>query len=125
MIKNKKENRKFIENIKNAVPAFCSSCGQKYSDDSLNLIKKDDYSAVLHLSCSKCQESYLINVVSPLGNLQGSSRMPLKVDVTSADEAKKFIGSNPITSDEVLSMHELLKKIGSADELTSRLSKKK
>jgi hypothetical protein len=112
------QNKKFINGIKSAIPAFCSSCGHKYDPEKdLTLIQKDDFAAVLHLACSNCKESYLINVVSPLGTLHGSSRMPLKIDISSAKEAKKFIGTNAVSSDDVLGLHELLDKVDSIDDL--------
>ena len=126
-----KTNRKlapnigFIKGIRQAIPKHCSNCGQKYEDKDLTLIQQDDYSAVLHLTCSKCKESYLINVLSPLGTLKGSSRMPLKIDISSAEEAKKFIGKESISSNDVLDIHKTLENINSADELKSLLIKKR
>ena len=91
-IQSASKNRSFIRNIKNAITKHCSNCGTKYTSKNLTLIQKDDYTAVLHLTCGNCKESYLINIVSPLGMLQGSNRIPLKVDIDSAREAKRFIG---------------------------------
>ena len=117
------KNRGFIKGIKAAIPKHCSNCGHKYTEEDLTLIQKDDYNAILHLTCGKCKESYLINVVSPLGTLHGSSRMPLKIDIASAKEAKKFIGKKPVSSDDVINIYELLKDIASAEDLNKILSK--
>ncbi len=111
------KNQSFIKSVKKAVPKHCSNCGYKYKSDDLTLIQKDDFTAVFHLTCSKCKESFLINVLSPLGALQGSSRMPLKLDITSAKEAKKFIGKKAVSSNEVLNAYELLGKIEFAKDL--------
>ncbi|MBN2016084.1 hypothetical protein JW766_04595 [Candidatus Dojkabacteria bacterium] len=108
---SQRQNNEFIKSIRKAVPNHCSNCGHKYTEKDLTLIQKDDYTAVLHLTCGSCKESYLINVVSPLGTLQGSSRMPLKIDISSAKEAKKFIGKTPVSSDDVLNAHEYLREI--------------
>jgi len=118
-----KNNHGFIKNIRKAVPKHCSNCGNKYKPEDLTLIQKDDFSAIFHLTCPKCKESYLINVVTPLGNLQGSSRMPLKIDITSAKEAKKYIEGEAVTSDDVLNIHELLEKLDKGDELKKLLDK--
>ena len=114
---NQQINRQFIRSIKKAVPKHCSNCGHKYTENDLTLIQKDEYAAVFHLTCQKCKESYLINVVSPFGNLQGSSRLPLKLDISSAEEARKFIGKNSVSSDDVLNLHELLEKLKNAEDL--------
>lgn len=118
--KNQKtrQNQGFIKNIKKAIPNNCSNCGYKYSEKDLTVIQKDDFAAVLHLTCPKCKESYLINVVSPLGSLQGSSRMPLKIDISSAKEAKKFIGKKPVSSDDVLNLYDILSKMDSAKDFS-------
>jgi len=110
------KNQGFIRSIRKAVPKHCSNCGNKYSHKDLTMIQKDNFTAVFHLTCPKCKESYLINVVSPLGDLQGSSRMPLKIDISSANEAKKFIGKSAVSSDEVLNIHELLEKMKSGKD---------
>ncbi len=110
-----------LNSIKSAMPKHCSNCGAKYEASDFSLIQNDDFSALLHLTCSKCKESYLINVLSPLGTLNASSRIPLKVDIISADEAKKFIGNEAISTDDILNAHVLLKKIKSAEDLESSL----
>lgn len=112
------QNKSFIKGIRKAIPNHCSNCGQKYVEKDLTLIQQDDYAAILHLTCSKCKESYLINVVSALGALHSSSKMPLKIDISSAKEAKKFIGKDPISSDDVLDIHEALKNLESAEDLS-------
>ncbi|MFC1780534.1 hypothetical protein ACFLY9_02470 [Patescibacteria group bacterium] len=122
--KARTQNKGFIKSIKNAIPAFCSSCGHKYIEKDLTLIQKDKFAATLHLTCSSCKESYLINVVTPLGMLQGSSRTPLKIDLSSAKEAKKFIRKGPISSDDVLNLHEFLMNIKTGEELVSTTKKK-
>lgn len=127
-MKNKQsllQNQGFIQGIKKAVPKHCSNCGYKYKEKDLTVIQKDDYAAVLHLTCEKCKESYLINVLSPLGSLQGSSRMPLKIDISSAKEAKKFVGKKPVSSNDVLNIHELLDEVKSADKLSKIFKKNK
>jgi len=118
------KHQQFIKSIKNAIPKHCSNCGYKYRDKDLTLIQRDDYTAVLHLTCSKCQESYLINVVTPLGTLQGSSRMPLKIDISTAEEARKFVGTSPVSSNDVIDIHELLKDLKNAEDLDKLLPKK-
>lgn len=112
-----KQNTSFIKSIRKAIPNHCGNCGFKYSDNDLTLIQKDDYAAVLHLTCSNCKESYLINVVSPLGTLHSSSKMPLKIDISTAKEAKKFIGRRPVTSDDVLNIHEFLDNLEGGEDL--------
>lgn len=115
--KGRNFSKKFIESIKNAIPKHCSNCGKQYEDSDLSLMQKDDYTAILHLTCKKCKESYLINVVSPLGSLQGSSRVPLKVDLLSAKEAKRFIGKSAVESDDILHLHEILSEVETAEDL--------
>lgn len=118
------KNERFLKNIRGAIPRHCSNCGHKYENKDLTLIQKDDYTALLHLTCSQCHESYLINIVSPLGTLHGSSRMPLKIDLSSAKEAKKFVGASPVSADDILNIHELLKGVLTADQLKKRFCRK-
>jgi hypothetical protein len=118
------QNKGFMKSIKNAIPAFCSSCGHRYTEKDLTLIQKGKVAATLHLTCSNCRESYLINVVTPLGMLQGSSRTPLKIDLSSAKEAKKFIKEGPISSDDVLNLHEFLNDVKAGEDLASTSKKK-
>jgi hypothetical protein len=117
MKQEQKKNVSFIKSIRKAIPNHCGNCGHKYTDKDLTLIQKDDYAAVLHLTCSRCKESYLINVVSPLGTLHSSSKMPLKIDVSTAKEAKKFIGTTPVSSDDILNVHEFLNKVEKGEDL--------
>lgn len=119
------QNQSLLKSIKSAIPKHCSNCGFKYKDRNLTLIQSDDYAAIFHLTCENCQESYLINVVSPLGVLQGSSRIPVKVDITSAKEAKQFIGTRSVSSDDVLNAYGALKRISSAKELSELLKESK
>lgn len=117
-----KINQSFIKGIKQAIPKHCSNCGNKYEEKDLTLIQKEDYTAVLHLTCSKCKESYLINVLTPLGHLKGASRVPLKIDLSSAGEAKKFVGKGPVSSDDVIDVHKTLEDIQSAEDLKKLLT---
>lgn len=121
-IQTASRNRAFLKNIKNAIPKHCSNCGTKYSEKDLTLIQKDEYTAVLHLTCSNCKESYLINVLSPLGILQGANRIPLKIDIATAGEAKRFIGKKPVSSDNVINVHDLLKKVKSKEDFEKLLN---
>jgi len=119
------QNKDFFNNIQNAIPKHCSNCGNKYTPKDLSLVKKDNISAVFHLNCPKCQESYLINIVSPSGILQGSSRFPIKVDISSSTEAKKFIGKTFISNNDVLDIYDSLKTIKTGKELINLLEKKR
>ena len=118
--------KKSIANkVKNAIPKHCSNCGSKYEDEDLVLIRTDEYGSIFHLVCKKCKEAYLINVVSPLGMVQGSNRVPVRVDISSADDAKNFIGADFVTSNDVLDMHDLLENTSDTDDLLSKIVKNK
>lgn len=118
---NTSQHRKFIKSIKNAIPKHCSNCGYQYKEENLSIVQRDDYTAILHLTCGNCKESYLINVVSPLGTLQGSSRVPLKIDIITAEEAKRFIGKSAVSSDDVLNIHESLSEVKTGEDLMKLL----
>jgi hypothetical protein len=122
-VQSQPQNASFLKSIKNAIPKHCSNCGERYTQKDLSLIQKDDFNAILHLTCSRCKESYLINVVSPQGMLQGSSRIPLKIDIASPKEARKFIGKAAISSDDILEIHKYLQKLKDAKELSLKKSK--
>ena len=113
--------KSITKKIKNALPKHCSNCGHKYSDENLSLISNDEFSIVFHLTCTNCKEAYLINVISPQGVLQGSNRMPFRVDISSPLEAKRFFGGEFVTSKDVVFTHKILKSVNNWEELAKYL----
>lgn len=118
---NKRVKQSLNKKMRNAIPKHCSNCGTKYKKSDLVPVKKTDFGALYHLRCSKCQESYLINVVSQIGDMQGSNRIPIRVDISSSNEARRFIGKKFVSPDDVLDTYDLLKNVKSAKEFKDLL----
>ncbi len=100
----KDEQRKkfFIENV----ARFCDKCGKPYDLSDVEILQNNDYSTIIHFSCKNCKARHLATFVRPLGI---SSRMPVNTDL-SIEEIKKFAGKKSVSSNDIIDMHEMLKK---------------
>lgn len=116
-LQDEKNFSSFPNNIKQVIPRHCENCGHKYLNDNLKLIKKSDQAMLLHLQCNNCGHAYMINVVSPNTSVQGSSRIPINTDISSAAEIEKFAGRSPVSPDDVLDAHKLIKNLDKAEDL--------
>lgn len=90
-------------------PKYCEKCGFEYSDDNFQLVQKNNNQAVFHLKCSKCGNTYILNVVSPSPNIMASQRSSLNIDLTEPDEMSKFAGKGAVSKDEALDIFNILK----------------
>jgi hypothetical protein len=84
----------------------CPFCSAEYDLDGAKVIGEEDDATVVHVNCSEC-ESSIVAVVAMSG--LGIVSLGLVTDMT-ADDTKRFFGSNGISSDELLSIYELLQK---------------
>lgn len=109
----KDQNQSYIKSLQQFVPKHCDNCGHKYVEESFRIVKKSEYGTLIHLSCKNCGNSYMINVLNPIKGVGGASRMPIRVDISSGEEIKKFVGKPPISSDDVIDIHNWLKSIKS------------
>lgn len=90
----------------------CPICGQKYTAEQTQVIDSaHDLGAgeahiVIHSDCAKCKSSVMFNV-----DINGPEvfSVGMVTDLTSRD-SEKFRNKNPISSDEVIGIHQELKK---------------
>lgn len=84
----------------------CPFCSAEYDLDGARVIGEEEDATVVYVTCSKC-ESSIIAMVAMTG--LGIVSLGLVTDMT-AEDTKRFFGGKEVTSDELLTMYELLKK---------------
>ena len=90
--------------IKNLMTSMeCSSCGQSYQVDNIEVMGHHEDLWFLGISCSVCQTQYLVVAIIT------EERVPeIITDLTKA-ELDKFGGAGKLTADDVLDIHGFLK----------------
>lgn len=84
----------------------CPFCSAEYDLDGAKVIGEEDDATVVYVTCSEC-ESSIVAVVAMSG--LGIVSLGLVTDMT-AEDTKRFFGSAGISSNELLSIYELLQK---------------
>lgn len=85
--------------------AQCPYCILPYSNKAVTLIKKEEFRRILHVFCEYCQHSMMLSVEKrDHGIVCGG----LITDFDILD-AKRFVGGEKISADDVLSAHQALK----------------
>lgn len=84
----------------------CPFCSAEYDLDGARVIGEEEDATVVYVTCSKC-ESSIIAMVAMTG--LGIVSLGLVTDMT-AEDTKRFFGGKEVTSDELLSIYELLKE---------------
>lgn len=92
----------FLENV----ARYCDKCGKSYDISDVEILQQNDYSVIIHFSCKNCKARHLATFIKPLGV---SSRMPVNTDL-SISEISSFASRKAISTNEVLDVHEVLKK---------------
>lgn len=103
-----KQDQKIIKTIMEVAPKHCENCGHKYKTEDFKIMRKSPVNTLLHLKCSNCGNTYMLNVVSPQNGMMGASRMPINLDLSSSQEFSKFAGGSSVEQDEALDIYELL-----------------
>jgi len=84
----------------------CPLCNAKYKQGNAELFDKNETANLVHIICHKCK----INFVAAIFLLgQGISTVGALTDLNLAD-IKKVHGQDSVTVDEVIELHNLLKK---------------
>lgn len=91
------------ENLK--IINACPVCKQKFNPIEAKLLEEKDGAHLLHVKCNKCSSSVLVLIFV---NQFGVNSIGLIVDLE-ADEILKFTNLSPVSSDNVLDFHLLLK----------------
>lgn len=98
----KDQKQFFIDNI----AKFCDKCGKEYSTDNIEILQQNEYSTIIHFSCDNCKARQMATFIRSMGI---TSRMPVNTDL-SISEISKFSKRGRVSSNNVLDMHEMLKK---------------
>ncbi|MEX2054879.1 MAG: hypothetical protein WD972_01740 [Candidatus Andersenbacteria bacterium] len=84
----------------------CPFCSAEYDLDGAKVIGEEEESTMVYVTCSEC-ESSIIAIVAMSG--LGIVSLGLVTDMTE-DDTKRFVDSKGVTSNELLSIYELLEK---------------
>lgn len=84
----------------------CPFCSAEYDLDGAKVIGEEDDSTVVYVTCSEC-ESSIVAVVAMSG--LGVVSLGLVTDMT-AEDTKRFFGSKGLSSNDLISIYEILNK---------------
>ena len=95
----------------------CPFCSAEYDLDGSKVIGEEDDSTMVYVTCSDCGSS-IIAIVAMSG--LGIVSLGLVTDMNEVD-SKKFLQSNSVSGDDILSMYELMR--ASQPDLVSQLTR--
>lgn len=84
----------------------CPFCSAEYDIEGAKIIGEEEDSTMIYVTCSEC-ESSIVAIVAMSG--LGIISLGLVTDMT-AEDTKRFSQSKGVTSNELLSMYEILEK---------------
>lgn len=99
------------DNLKPLV--HCPVCNKEYRPAKMLLLDQEDKRTTLHLTCEACGASTLVYVSL---SQMGAVSMGVLTDLDQS-EARELFKQDPVTSDQVLEIHEYLKHTSGVDEL--------
>lgn len=82
----------------------CPLCGLDYTENSYQTIDQNEESRLIHMTCPHCAHCVLAFV---LQSRLGLSSIGIMTDLTAADVIR-FQNREPISENEILSLHNLL-----------------
>jgi hypothetical protein len=85
----------------------CPVCGSRYGQNSVLVLEESDKQSTFHLSCRECGSSIVVFLSA--GQF-GIVSVGMATDLKS-EEARLFYKQDPISADQVLEIHEILKKM--------------
>lgn len=85
----------------------CPMCDFKYEKEDVKLIKKNEGAITLHLKCKQCRSSLMMLIMTGALGITSISAMTDMAE----DDVEKVSGRKCISYDDVLEMHEFLKKM--------------
>ena len=92
----------------------CPFCSAEYDLDGSKVIAEEEESTMVYVTCTDC-ESSIIAIVAMSG--LGIVSLGLVTDMTEAD-TKRLLREGAVSSNELLSMYEMLHKNSSLQDLT-------
>ena len=104
--------KKFI--AENLQKTYCPKCGASLEGAQLITISEAPIALVAHAVCTVCKTESMVTITPT-----GSGSVQVQSDLT-GHEFKKFLGAKNVSYDEVLNLHQQLKK----DKIWNLLQKK-
>jgi hypothetical protein len=92
----------FDEGLKTV--AVCSICSNRYNPMEAKIVLENSNTHLIHIKCRNCQSSTIAVIMA--SNL-GISSVGLVTDLE-ADDIIKFLKARPISSNEILEIHQSL-----------------
>lgn len=96
-----------MDSLKNTLKFIsrCPVCSASYKTDTAKLFARNDLYYFVHITCKSC-ESHFMAMVTFVG--KGVSTVGMITDLSYAD-AERLFTENPITLDEILDNHKIIK----------------
>lgn len=118
------DKQNILQDIKKIAPKHCDNCGKKYTNSEFKVIRAFENNALIHLSCAKCGNTYVINAIV---NEEGvaSQRMPLVLDLIDPKEIDRFADTQPVSKDDIIDIYNLLQDKNIEEKISSKISIKK
>ncbi len=93
-----------LDNLKSLI--HCPVCNKEYRPAKMLLLNQEEKRTTLHITCEACHTSSLVYVsLSPVGVVS----MGVLTDLEQS-EAKRFFQTAPLSSEDVLGVHRMLKE---------------
>jgi uncharacterized Zn finger protein len=80
----------------------CPNCGHSYQPKEVQFMSQMDSYSMVHLTCAHCHKPVWVNFFA-------TEKDPGLFRVSTIQKEETFLDMEEITSDEVLSFHEILK----------------
>lgn len=82
----------------------CPQCGNLYTNSEVGVLQESDMAILATITCAKCHYQSVVTLSL------GSSSAPGNFSDLKPAEAGKFLNLDPISSDDLLDVHQYLKK---------------
>ncbi len=102
--------KSLIANYKTIAPKHCDNCGNAYGENDYHVMRNANGQMVVHLKCSKCHNSYMLNIFSPMQGVVGSTKSGINLDLNTTEEISKFTEFDAIDINEALEAYTILCK---------------
>lgn len=83
----------------------CPQCGNLYTDSEVGVLQESDMAILATITCAKCHYQSVVTLSLGSNSMPASFSSDLK-----PAEMTKFINLEPLSSDDLLDIHQFLKK---------------
>lgn len=83
----------------------CPQCGNLYTDSEVGVLQESDMAILATITCAKCHYQSVVTLSLNNGGIGSAVSSDLR-----SSEMAKFMGLDPISSDDLLDIHQYLKK---------------